>query len=692
LYKPREFPAVLPVGVLGERAHLASPAYFYKYTRKTNSMAENFALPEGLTGRFAVVKLWPAIKTAEDECIARLKIAAISLGLECVEIHANGSLISDPATVISKKNVDFVFHLHYDTPKFYDAFSFVALWNPIQFYHEWGYQRTSRNLITHDDFISCSSPAADDHVGRMVRNHATHLPPLFKLYHSTADIVYPPSLGDFKLFYIGINWEAISGGKSRHQDVLKRLDQSGLVRIYGPQIFQGVKVWAGYDSYVREIPFDGISMLDEISRAGISLVLSSQAHRDSALMSNRLFESVAAGALVICDENNFATKFFGDSLLYIDSRCSDDKIFEDIQTHIAWAKANPEKALAMVAKAQAIFREKFTLKKNLSQLYEGLQDRKAGLLKRQGLDNDAAQIQVAVYLLLPVYSKEILDTHIGSVTAQEYTEFSPVLVVDKAITDQNRAEIAKALADASVPVELMEVDFFNHSVIAKNKYRRKVGAVIAEVLKSTQKVDAVLFVAPNEQLFSNHLQVLAGSLMRNPEANCVATAAIIKCANSPVHSIHERLDFGFLNPAAPNGYARFMFRVSALPADLEIALPYLDRKSLAAMLGENIIRQEVPATVVIDTEQEFPAGLWNEGQENELLGDFSPKAFTVYKGFSPDLPSLRPSAAPPPPPPYSRLSLRWLSHQANELRTHGFSARLKVLKIRLGIQRADHVA
>lgn len=654
-------------------------------------MAESFVLPEGLIGRFAVVKLWPAIKTAEDECIARLKIAATALGLECVEVHANGSLLSDPDTVITKKDVDFVLHLHYDTPKFYDAFSFVALWNPTQFYHEWGYQRTSRNLLTHDDFVSCSSPAADDHVGRMVRSAATHLPALFNLYHSTADIVHPPSLGDHKLFYAGINWEAISGGKSRHQDVLKRLDQAGLIRIYGPTIFQNVKVWDGYASYVREIPFDGVSMLDEIAKAGIALVLSSQAHKNSELMSNRLFESVAAGALVICDENNFARKFFGDSLLYIDSRCSVEKIFEDIEKHLAWAKANPGEALALIEKAQVIFREKFTLKKNLSDLYTGFQDRKANLLKRQGLDGHAPQIKVGLYLLLPVYSEKVLHAHVTSVMAQEYKEFSPVLVIDKAFTTQDRSDIAHALKKASVPIELIEVDFFNYGAVAGIQYHRKLGAVIADVLKNSQQVDAIVVVAPNEEIFSNHLQVLAGSLIRNPDANCAATAAILKHENIPVHGIHELLDFGLLNPAAPNGYARFIFRTSALPADLGIALPYLDRKSLAAMVGENVIYQEIPATLVIDVGQEFPNGPWDEGQENELIGDFAPNSFTIYKGFTRDLPSLEPRiAAPVPPPPYPRLSWRWLSHQVRALRADGLLARFKVLKTRLGFAHVDH--
>jgi hypothetical protein len=644
------------------------------------SIADDFNLPTGLIGRFAVVKLWPAIKTAEDECIARLKIAALALGLECVEIHADGRLIETPTRTVTKNDVDFVLHLHYDTPKFYDVFSFVALWNPLHFYHEWGYQRTSRNLLTHDDFVSCSSRAADDQVSRMVRNEMTHLPPLFNLYHSTADIVYPPSLGDQKLFYIGINWEAINGGKSRHQDVLKRLDRTGLMRIYGPTIFQNVKVWNGYESYVKEIPFDGVSMLQEISKAGIALVLSSAAHKSSELMSNRLFESIAAGALIICDENKFASRFFGDSLLYIDSRCSVEKIFEDIQKHLAWAKENPEQALAKIAKAQEIFKQKFTLTRNVRDLYVGLQERKAALLLRQGLHEGTDEIQVGMYLLMPEYSPEVLQTRIASICAQEYKAVSAVLVVDKVAAKENRSEIDRALAKSPVQIELLEIDYFDYGPIGAFVSDRKVGAIIADLLESAPRGDAVVFVAPNETLYSNHLQVLAGSLMRNPDRNCVATAAIMKNGDAPVHNVHEHLEFGFHDPGAPLGLGRFVFRLSGLPNDLGIALPYLHLKPLAAVVGSNKIFQEIPSTIVIDLEQPFPSGTWHQMQENELLGDYAPKVFTIYRGFIRDLPSLAPRApAQPATTPYSRFSRRWVLYQMDALRKVGPTARLKHL-------------
>ena len=647
-------------------------------------MAISFTLPSDLIGKFAIVKLWPGIKTAEDECIARLKIAASGLGIECIEIHADGRLIEDQKKTISKNDVDFVLHLHYDTPKLYDAFSFVALWNPTQFYHEWGYARTTRNLLTHDDFVSCSSQAADDHVSRLIRRVTTHLPPLFNLYHSVADVVYPPSIGDGKLIYTGINWEALGTGKSRHQQLLRLLDKSNCLRIFGPSIFQGIKVWDGYDSYVREIPFDGVSMVDEISRAGVALVLSSQAHKDSELMSNRLFESVAAGALVICDENKFAKKFFGDCLLYVDTRCSVDEVFNTIQSHLAWAKKNPEKALKMVAKSQEIFRDKFALRKNLSDLYQGLSERKLELKVRQ-CPVVNLELKVGLYLLMPEYSEQVLSAHIASASSQEYKNFYPMLVVDKAEALKNRFGIVKAIEKSSAKINIIELDFYVYGVDAQIKVRKKAGEVLFEILALRMPVDAVVFVAPNEVLFSNHLEVLAGSLVRNPSINCAASAVIYKHNNLPINQIYEKIDFSKYVDAYPTGYGRFIFRVSAIPEDINIALPYLDGKAMAVLVGDNIITQEIPSTVMVDVVNTFFPEIWNEDQENNLIASYCSNAFVISTGHEIIIPLIYTGnlAISNDRKLIKRFSLNWMRFQVVALRKDGVSSRFKVLKLKL---------
>ncbi|MFT4059629.1 MAG: glycosyltransferase [Legionella sp.] len=644
-------------------------------------MLTDYILSKNLTGRFAVVKLWPELKAAEDECIARLKIAADVLGLECLEIYADGRFINDTSHIITTHDVDFVIHLHYDTPKLYDAFSFVTLWNPVRLYHQWGYARCSRNLLSHDDFLSCSSQPADNHVRRLIRNSSTHLPPFFNLYPSVSDIVNAPSLGDQKLFYAGINWDVLGGGVTRHQELLKLLDNSGDLRIYGPQIFQGVQVWKGYKSYVREIPFDGISIIKEISTAGISLVLSSEAHKQSELMTNRLFESIAAGAVIICDENNFAKRFFGNTLLYIDTRCEVEKTAEAIFKHLMWVKENPELALEMVSKAQQLFKKHFSLKKNIQDLYEGLLERKRKIRETIYPEN-LKKIKVNVYFLMPEYRGSVLESHIASITTQDYTHFSATLVIDKMEAAKNHKHLQSMVNRSPVSIEILEVDYYHYGADKKIKRLHNLGEVILHLVNNLSKdADAILFVAPNEKIFSNHLSILAGSLARNPNAGCAASAVILKHQHcSSYGSQHETIDFRQLSLSEPIGYSRFIFRVSMLANDLDIALPYLHKKTMAALIDNNKLVQEAPATVFIQTSILFPAGNWDEGQENELLGSYCPTVFNAFSGFEIKLPAI--SHERPRVIQKRSKHVKWVIAQIRALHQEGLSARVHAMKVK----------
>lgn len=643
-------------------------------------MKMDFSAPAGLIKRFAVVKLWPELKTAEDECIARLKLAAEALGIECIEVHSDGRLISDPDTIVSKGIVDFVLHLHFDTPKNYDAFSFVALWNPIKFYHEWGYFRCSRNLVTHDDFISCSSSAADDHVNRMIRGTYNHLSPRFHLYHSTPDIIHGPSLGDGRLVYSGINWDALRGGRSRHQEMLKQLDTTGLLRIYGPNVFQGVKVWAGYQSYVKEVPFDGVSMINEISKAGVSLVLSSQAHKDSELMSNRLFESIAAGALVICDENPFAKKHFGDSLLYIDTRGTTEATVAAILQHLDWARVNSAAAIAKIARTQQLFREKFSLIGGLADLYTNLDQRKAELRKLQFGANDTAEISIQLNLLMPVFSSMKLRAHLESATSQDYTNFQAVLRIDEAELAEHSAEIQQEIAGSGLSIKLVGTDFSDRAEGRSSTYPRNVGRLVQDIVVDAAAFDALVIVAPNETLLSNHLSVLAAALHRDQTLNCAATAAILKRGTETIHSVSEVIDFGHFDKSNPPGYGRFIFRVATLDKDLGIALPYLHGRPLAVLYGGDAIQQQLSSTITIDLTDQFPQQDWDDSMESEVIRAFSPRALVPIVGMTPISPALQLLPAVTTNRIGLLMSGFWWKAQYHALRRHGVRSRLLAAK------------
>ena len=636
-------------------------------------MVTDFQLPRDALRRFGVVKLWPALRNAEDECIARLKIAARAIGVECVEVDAHGRFLENPDLVASSSTVDFVIHLHYDTPKLYDAFSFVALWNPLKFYHEWGYARTSRNLTTHDDFISCSSHAADAHVTRMIRGSRTHLPPKLKLYHSTADIMFEPSLGEGKLAYAGINWDALQAGKSRHQEVLKQLDGTGLLRIYGPKIFMGVEVWAGYDSYVTEVPFDGKSMVAEINKAGAGLVLSSAAHKDAGIMSNRLFETLAAGALVICDENPFAKRFFGDTLLYIDGRASVAQIVTEIEKHLAWAKENPDAALDKIRAAQEIFRQDFNMIANLKSLYSGLAARKSELsqLQRGGATEE---LRVAVNYIMPEYDADVLARHLESARKQSYTTALNILVVDSASADRHRHAISSAIEASGASITLCESDFVDRGLHRDFHLPRRLGEVLSSLIRDQRhQAEAFMAVAPNEALYSNHVTTLASALLRDEKIAVAATAAVLLEPEQRINSVHEVIDFGHVNRAGPPGLGRFIFRTSDMPNDIDCALRFLDGRPLAVLVGDHDIHQLLPATIEIDVSTQFPARTWDEAYESEIIRDFSPLAFRIAHGVG-RLSGL-PATAYAPQQFTRRFSPHWIKLQIGALRQHGWRKR-----------------
>lgn len=545
-----------------------------------------FRKPDGLIGRFAVVKPWPDTQAAEDENIARLQITARALGLECIVVDPEGMCLEAPYQRVTDREVDFVIHLHFETPKAYDAFSLVTLWNPLRFFRDWGYRRFSRNLITHDDFLSCSSTWADDHVRRMLRGDPTRLPPFFTMYHSLSEPIVAPTLGAQKVFYAGINWEKFDKSKKgRHQDLLRLLDNDGILRIHGPKIFNGVDVWDGYKTYVGPLPFDGVSVVDAIAQAGISLVFSSDAHRESELMSNRLFESLAAGAVIICDGNPFARRHFGDHLLYVDSLAPKETVRAQILAHLDWIRREPAAALAKACAAQAVFKERFTLDRSLISLYEQLPARKAALNALHApLQREAA---VTLLLLLPEYSEHALGSLLSSVASQRLVNLRPVLLADAWDCERFGAEISRAIEASGVKVEVRPLDFVQRRADGTRVQRSLLGRVLAPVIEGIPADAQFMIVAPNEELFSEHVATLARALQSDERREFAYAPVVLRHVldSKFVHDLLPELNITS-NSHLPPGFGRYLFRRSAVRGDQLEAMRYLDFRALGPLVGE----------------------------------------------------------------------------------------------------------
>lgn len=578
--------------------------------------------------KFAVVKLWPTLKTAEHEVAERLKISAQTLGVECVEITPNGFCINSKKP-ISSKDVDFAIHLHFDTPKNYDIFSFVALWNPIDFFFDFGYARCCKNLVSHDDFLSCNSTGADDHIKRLLIKQPLHLNPEFTMFHSLSDPIFQPTSKERNLFYIGINWEKLAKGRSRHQELLKKLDRTDYFRIYGPNVIRGIKVWKDYKSYVGEIPFDGKAVIQALHAEGVGLVLSSDAHREAEMMSNRLFEAAAAGAVIICDDNPFAKKYFKDSLLYIDS--SSDDAFSQTHQHMLWINSNPEAAKELAIKSQNIFLQNFLLSNSLASIYNRIESRKKDLFFNLDPTNGNNPKIALVYILTDAKS-EIKLRSIESCLQQDYRNLHLIIAVD-AINPEATDSIELKLNQAQISYQILPINSLN-----KN-YFTKLGSSVTEILQRIQGVEFEYFniVLSHEEIFHNHIS----SLVRISEQNkngIAVTSSVSWEDNRISYETQSEYHFDEYDQIPPNtSFARFLLPRSVIQEKFFCFLRYLNKKFCIAFIGlfRNSITSSGLVTVRINHSAEyFKSNLTNRLEKqliNEILESKSARPIDKIK-------------------------------------------------------------
>jgi len=553
---------------------------------------------------FAVVCEWPEANAAENETALRLKRAGSIIGKNLIIINKKGEILKDfkaSGKYLESGDVDFVINLHFASPKAYDAYSYVALWNPIKFYFDWDYRKFSIHLLTHNDFISCKSTPADDQIIRMITFHETnHLEPEITINHTNSGPYYKfeDSQRD-KVFYCGINWDKFGGKKSRFSDLFKILDKKNILKIYGPEKLSGGLVpWEGFVSYQGSIPFDGTSTFSTISQCLLGLALSHEAHIESEIASSRLFEIIAGGALPICDQNPFFKKFFGDKVLYVHGE-SDEEKAQEIINHYSWAEQNKNHVKKMVQELQEFMQQNYDLAFQLKEMYEKHKKRRAEVEAKYLAQTNKFKVNILYFC--EDKDDDFLNLK-NSIKSQVYKNIKLTILAN--FTPENFSLLKS---------ELTEAELIIHGCKDKNK----IGKAIEKFQQSANLNESDLFLLTNknEKLLHDHISSLVRIFEYNPENKVAASYNVItgKEAHLPVfdNSIEK----------TPNSVAIGSFIIKELPP-LYITRYLHPRNYLLALkkLHQENFQSSKRPTIMIETPNSLDYGF--DFTERALSEDF----------------------------------------------------------------------
>lgn len=490
-----------------------------KLYRNVDMKGENYRIPLNKSGRMrmGIINPWPGDLSAESEVIIRIKRAAQEAGIECVMLSDWGHVLNakdqkKTNTFFDAKQLDFVITTQYVTPKLLDSFYYHALWNPPEIplnlvdYN----QSVSNNYLMNDDYLTYDMGGMRNHLQMILMNKPRNIENTSMLTASfPQSCMLEPKLDNLKMFYCGMNWDKLVNNQNRHEGLFKLLDATGKVKFFGPDIMKnwgGIRPWEGYRCYQYPIPWDGFSILNEINECGVCLVISSDIHRRAGAVTNRAYEACAAGAVMISDNNEFMQKYFADAALFIYYNRNDPQdTFNQIMEKYRWIEEHKEEALAMVKRAQQIFREKFALDKQLLRIVSNHEKRFSTIAKDLFALNNEKKVLVTyvVNSLDQAVAKERLDIVIRNVKRQYYENVELVIGADNRLEDFLSNYIQMTYPNAKY--ELMEL--FDK----KNSRRLTDGQVIYQILEKYPH-DYFMNTSAREVWFYDHITTLVRSI------------------------------------------------------------------------------------------------------------------------------------------------------------------------------------
>src|SRR5688572_23594760 len=111
--------------------------------------------------------------------------------------------------------------------------------------------------------------------------------------------------GSGKLTYFGTNWDG------RRNQFFRLLGATGLAEFYGPR-----EKWLPFNNpaYKGEVKFDGLAVMEKYRTNAIGLNIQGDHHVREDVISNRIFEITAVGAVGVSCRMPWLEKNYGDSL------------------------------------------------------------------------------------------------------------------------------------------------------------------------------------------------------------------------------------------------------------------------------------------------------------------------------------------------------------------------------------------
>lgn len=311
-------------------------------------------------------------KNGEHETILRLQYVLLKQSHELLLIDKNGWILNQRKLFrkhIEEKDIDFVFTcdgMDFSLIAIPNVFNVFMHWAPLGFFENFKALLYLKSFSMYDHLVYSCEPEIFTRDCHMPIQNMAFIGPSVPV-----DFVIRPRLQQSrKLFYVGINFERALANM-RYGELLKNLDNTGSLEIYGPKkVYGRANLWAGFQSYRGEIPFDGHTIMEKINQAGVCLALNSPMHNDANAVTSRTYEAAAAGAVIISDDNEFVHKYFGDSVFYIEKNLSEKEASEKILNILRWVNTNPQEAYDMACRSQQVFIQCLTLDKMVSNFVE----------------------------------------------------------------------------------------------------------------------------------------------------------------------------------------------------------------------------------------------------------------------------------------------------------------------------------